>query len=151
MANGVFNISKGKWAYLSTLPLGTDALEIVLLKSAGLVADTTMRDYTDLASILAGASDEADFTNYTRKVISSGITVATSQASDNTTMTMSPWTWTAAGGATNNSLGKLLVIYRTTSGAADSAKTPLTYHDFVATTTGSDLVTTISTVLATAA
>lgn len=145
MANGVFNIARGRAAYYATLPAASDALIVVLLKSAGLVADDTLNDYVDLAAILAGASDEADFTNYARKAVTASVTVTIDNAANLVDADLPDQTWAAAGGATNNVLGKLLICYDADTGAGtDSAIIPLTYHDFSATTDCSDLTAQIA-------
>jgi hypothetical protein len=139
VADLVFNIAKGKVGYYATLPAASDALIVVLLKSTGLVSDATMIDYDDLATILAGASDEADFTNYARKTAAS-VTSTVDDTNDRLDADFADITWTAAGGASNNTLGKLLVCYDGDTGAGtDSNIIPLTAHDFVATTNGGDL------------
>jgi hypothetical protein len=54
-------------------------------------------------------------------------------------------TWAAAGGAANNTLAKLLVCYDPdTTGGTDSTVVPLTAHDFVTTTDGTDLIAQIA-------
>lgn len=139
---GVFNIAKGSWAYLTQLPLGTDALEIMLLKTT-VVVDATMKDYATVAAILA-ANTECTFTNYARLVVNSGITVATSNTTDNTTTTMSTWSWLSAGGASNDAIVALIVSYRKTSSATDAQKIPLWYYPEATTTSGSNLATTFT-------
>ncbi len=142
MANGVFNIAKGKLAYYATLPAANDAIIVILLKSTGLVADSVMVDYDDLAAVLAGASDEADFANYARKTGAS-VTVTVDDTNDRIDLDLADITWTAA--TTGQSIGKLLVCYDSdTTGGTDSGIIPLTYHDFTATTDGNDLIATIA-------
>lgn len=141
MADFVFNIAKGKAAQLATLPATNDALIVVLLKSTGLESDATLKDYADLAAILAAANDEADFTNYARKTVTASVTVTPDNTNDRVDVDMPDLTWTAAGGATNNTVGKLIVCYDSdTTGGTDSGIVPLTAHDFVATTNSADLV-----------
>lgn len=145
MSDFVFNIAKGRVVYYATLPAASDGLVVVLLKSSGLEADATLKDYADLASLLAGTSDEADFTNYTRKTITS-VTVTVDNANDRVDVDVADQTWTSAGGAANNSLGKLLVCYDPDTGTGtDSSVIPLTAHDFVATTDGTNLVAQVAT------
>lgn len=152
MADFVFNIAKGRVVELynnvkSNSPANS-AFVVVLLKSAGLEADDTLNNYDDLASLLAATNDEADFTNYARKILTD-VELAALPAPDDTNnrrdLDIPDLTWTAAGGATNNTLGKLIVCYDadTTSGT-DAALIPLTAHDFTATTDGSDLVAQIA-------
>src|SRR5436190_1997666 len=145
MAAGVFTVAKGIWRYHLGLPATNDALIAVLLKASGLQADGTLADYTDLATLLAASNDEADFTNYARKVITSSITITPDTTNDRVDGDIPDQTWTSAGGATNNSLGKLLVCYDPdTTGGTDSSIIPITYHDLVATTDGTNLVAEIN-------
>lgn len=144
MADFVFNIAKGRAAYYSTLPAASDALVIVLLKSTGIEADATLKDYDDLATLLAAANDEADFTNYARKTITS-VTVTVDDTNERVDVDFADQTWTAAGGGTNNTLAKLLVCYDNDTGAGtDSNIIPLTAHDFSVTTDGSDLTAQVA-------
>lgn len=145
MANGTFNNVKGKVRYYTELPAANDALLVILLKSSGLQADATLADYDDLATLLAATNDECDFTNYTRKTLTS-VTNTVDDTNDWMDTDAADFTYTAAGGATNNTIGKALIVYDpdTTTGT-DSTVIPLTYHDFSATTDGNDLVVTIAT------
>ena len=138
MANGVFNVAKGKFRYYTELPAAADALVVVLLSAAEV--DDTLNNYDTLSALLAAAGNtEATFTNYARKVIT-----AVTNTEDDTGNTFdadfADQTWTAAGGATNNTLVKMLVCYDgDTAAGTDANIIPLTYHDFAATTDGSDL------------
>lgn len=146
MANGVFNIAKGNLKFYCSLPATNDALIVVLLKATGLEADDTLNNYDDLGALLAAANDEADFTNYVRKVVTSSITAVVDDTNNWIDFDFPDQTWSVAGGASNNSIGKLLVCYDgDTTGGADSAIIPMTYHDFVVTTDASDLVAQIAT------
>ena len=133
MANIVFNIAKGRVAELANLGAANDALILVLLKSSGLVADATMRDYDDLAAVLAGASDECDFTGYTRRTLAS-VTVTTDDSGDvNTVDAADPSAYTNSGGA-SQAAGKALVCYDgDTTGGTDSNIVPLVALDCVLT------------------
>jgi hypothetical protein len=145
VADGVFNIAKGKAGYYATLPAANDALIVVLIKATGLEADDTLNNYDDLAALLAAANDEADFTNYARKTITS-VTNTVDDTNNRLDSDFADQTWTAAGGASNNTLGKLLVCYDPdTTAGTDSTVIPLTYHDFSATTDGSDLTAVVAT------
>jgi hypothetical protein len=146
MANGIFNLVKGKYRYYLELPAASDALVIVLVKAAGLEVDSTLADYDTLAAILAGSNDEADFTNYSRKILTSGITTTVDDTNNRVDSDIPDQTWTAAGGVTNNTLGKFLVGYDPATGTGTDADiVPLSYHDFSATTDGNDLVAQVST------
>ncbi len=138
MANGIFNIAKGRIAHYASLPAANDALILVLLKATGLEADDTLNNYDDLAALLAAANDECDFTNYARKTLAS-VTVTVDDTNNRVDIDCADVVYTAAGGATNNSVGKAIVCYDpdTTTGT-DSTLVPVSYHDAVFTTDGTD-------------
>lgn len=144
MANGVMTYAKGRLVQWATVSAGSDALVVLLLQTTGLVADATMKNYATLGALLAGGNVEATFTNYARKTFTSGITINVSTANSTATVSTGNWTWSAAGGALNNTLGKLIVAYRPFVGATDAQHIPMSYHDLTATTTGSDLLVTIA-------
>lgn len=144
MADGVFNIAKGKvneyMARVDTNDPTNSAIIIVLLKVAE--ADGTLEDYDDLGTLLGGSNTEADFTSYARKTLTD--TEVTAPSPDDTgnkqNADLPDQTWSPAGGATNNTLVKLLVCYDSdTTAGTDSNIVPLTHHDFTPTTDGSDL------------
>lgn len=144
MADGVFNIAKGRAAYYATLPATNDALVLVLFKTV-LDADSALVDRTTLAAITGAGNVEADFTNYARKTLTS-VTVTVDNTNDRVDVDIADQTWTAAGGAANNTLAKLVIGYDPdTTGGTDSDIIPLTHHDFVTTTDGSDLLAQIAT------
>lgn len=149
MADGVFNIAKGRVnEYVNRVDSNdptNSALIVVLLKVAE--ADGTLEDYDDLAALLAGANTEADFTNYARKTLTdTDVANPTPDDTNNRQDADIPdQTWTSAGGATNNTLVKLIVCYDNDTGAGtDSNLIPLTHHDFAVTTNGNDLVAQVN-------
>lgn len=133
MADQIFNIAKG--AFAEKIRDADTNVGVLLLKVAE--ADATLIDYTTVAAILAGSNTEADFTNYARKTGLTGV-VTVDNTNNRVDCDFDDQTWTAAGGATNNTLAKAIVFYQ--ESAADSGRIPLSHHDFVETTTGSDLV-----------
>ena len=137
MADVVFNIALGEVKKYAKLDGGAnDALIVVLLKSSGIEADATIRDHDDLAALLAAANDEADFTNYARKTITSA-TITVDDTNNRVDIDIADQTWTSAGGAANNTLAALLVNYDPdTTAGTDSTVVPLTKHDFSVTTDG---------------
>lgn len=138
MTDFVFNIAKGKVAYYAGLPATNDALILVLLKSSGIEADSALKDYDDLASLLAAANDESDATNYARKTITS-VTVTVDDTNDRVDVDFADPVYTTLGGATNNTIAKVLVCYDPdTTGGTDSSIIPLTSHDASFTTDGTD-------------
>lgn len=149
MADIVFNIAKGKVNEYVARVDGNDpaasALIVVLLKTVE--ADATLRDYDTLSALLAAgggtANVEANFTNYARKTLTD--TNVTAPAPDDTNDRQDAslggsLVYAAAGGATNNSLVKLLVCYDAdTAAGTDANIVPLTAHDITVTTDGTDL------------
>jgi hypothetical protein len=114
---------------------GASNLGVMLLKASE--GDAGLRDRTTLATILGAAGNtEADFTNYARKTGITG-TVTTDTANNRQDVDMPDQTWTAAGGATNNTLVKAIIYYQ--DSAADSGRIPLVGLDFAVTTDGTDL------------
>ncbi len=145
MADGVFNIAKGRLAHYASLPATADALVVVLLLATGLEADDTLNNYDDLAALLAATNDEATATNYARKVVTTGVAVTVDDVNNRVDIDMPDQTWTALGGAVNNGIGKLLICYDgDTAAGTDANIVPLTFHDFVITTDGSDVTAQIA-------
>lgn len=122
------------------------AFVIVLLKTAE--ADGTLGDYDDLSTLLAASNAQADFTNYSRKTLTDSDLAALPSPDDTNNryeVDIPDQTWTSAGGASNNTLVKLLVCYDsdTTSGT-DANIIPLTHHDFSVTTDGSNITAVVN-------
>lgn len=143
MTNFVFNIAKGNIANLAALPASTDSLVVVCLKTSGLETDSTLKDYTTLSALLAGTSDEATFTNYARKTLSS-VTVTVDNTNDWVDISSAGWTFTTAGGADNTAVSKTLICYVPSTGAADTAIVPLCAFDTVFTPDGTDQAFTVT-------
>jgi hypothetical protein len=151
MADAVFNIAKGRaielYNRVKSNDPATSALVVVLLKANE--SEAALADHDDLAALIAAAGNtEADFTNYARKVLTDAELAALpapDDANDRFDIDLPDQTWTAAGGATNNTLTKLVVCYDPDSGAGtDSEIVPLTHHDFALTTDGSDVTAQIN-------
>lgn len=134
----VFNAAKGKVAYYAGLPAAADKLVVVPLEATGLVTDDMMADYTTLAALLAGASNEQ--TTIGRKDVTS-VTVTPDNTANTQTASFSNLTWTAA---TGNPVGALVVCYDPTGSSADSALIPLTAHTWAVTPNGTDVTATVS-------
>lgn len=144
MGNGIASYAKGRFIQWSTVSAGSDAILVILLQASGLVADATLKNYATLSALFAGGNLEATFTNYSRKVFTSGLTITVSTGASTATLSMANYTWSASGGALNNTLGKLITAYRPTPSSTDAQCVPMTYHDCTATTTGSDLLVSIA-------
>lgn len=133
MTDGVFNIAKG--AAAEKIRDSATVCLILLLKANE--AEAALIDHDDLSVLLGAAGNtEADFTNYARKTGITG-TVTVDDVNDRVDLDMADQTWTSAGGASNNTLTKLVTAYE--ESAADTGRVPLTHHDFAETTSGSDL------------
>jgi len=152
MADGVFNIAKGRtvqfYYNVENNVFANSAFVVVLLKAAGLEADDTLNNYDDLLALLAGTNDQADFTNYARKILTDVELAAIPAPDDGNNrrdLDIPDQTWVVAGGALNNTLGKLLVCYdEDTTAGTDADIIPCSYHDFSATTDGNDLIAQIN-------
>jgi hypothetical protein len=148
MANFVFNISLGRVAELynrvKTNDPANSALIVIVFNSTA--TDATLRDLDTVAAIEADANT-AEVTNsgYTRKVLTDAdITAfAPDDTNDRVDLDIPDQTWTAvaAGGAWTD----ICVAYdNDTTGGADSALVPLTWHDFAVTPDGSDITAQIN-------
>ena len=129
MADGIFNIAKG--AFVEKVRDGGAALLVLLLKVNE--AETALRDHDAVAAMLVAANTEADFTSYARKTGITG-TITVDDTNDRVDVDAPDQTWNPAGGATNNTLTKLIFAYEEL--AADSGRIPLSHHDYPETTSG---------------
>ncbi len=133
MADGVFNIAKGAARQLADD--NADSLVVLLLQANETEADLIDHDNVD-ALLTAAGNTEATFTNYARKT---GLTETTTvdDTGNSASIDVPDQTWTSAGGASNNTLTKLIVAVQT--GASDTTLIPISHHDFAVTTDGTDL------------
>jgi hypothetical protein len=138
----VFNVAKGKIGYYLGLPAASDAIRCLLLKSTGLEADATLADYDTVAALLAAANDECDFTNYARQALST-VSWTVDDVNDRADGDADDISFATAGGATNNTIGKLVIYYDPDGTDTDANNVPLTAHDYDETTTGSTLNITL--------
>ncbi|MWA08763.1 hypothetical protein [Streptomyces sp. BA2] len=139
MANITFNVALGRVASLAALPAANDALIAVPIETTGIVADSVMRDYDDLAALLAGASNEQ--TTMGRKTLT-GVTVTVDDTNDRVAVDAADITWTAA---TGNAISAIVICYDPdTTGGTDADLIPLTKHDFAITPDSSDVTATVA-------
>jgi hypothetical protein len=139
MADVVFNIALGKVKYYAELPAANDALIVIPLEATGLEADATLKDYDDVAALLAGATNEQ--TTAGRKTVTS-VSVTVDDTNNRVDIDIADQTWA---GLTGNGIGALLIAYDPdTTGGTDSALIPLTKHDWSITPDGSDVTATIA-------
>ena len=132
MADFVYNVALGKVAEKVA-----DGATIKLLVLKAAAADATLKDLDTIALILAnGSTTEADFTNYARKTLAS-LTVTVDDAADDVDVDCADVTFTAAGGASNNTTTDV-IIYEDVDGS-DANAIPLVQLDAVFTTDGNDV------------
>lgn len=140
MADIVANISLAKWGYYAGLPAAADAFIVIPLETTGLVSDATLKDYDDVGTMLAGATNEQSTLG--RKTVTS-ITVTVDDTNDRLDVTFADQTWTAGSG---NPISKLCLAYDGDTGAGtDTNIAPISYHDFVVTPDGSDITADLPT------
>lgn len=138
MADVVFNIALGKVKYYAELPATNDALIVIPLES-GLEADATLRDYDDVAALLAGTTNEQ--TTAGRKTVTS-VTVTVDDTNNRVDIDIADQVWTDL---TGNAIGALLIAYDPdTTAGTDSTLIPLTKHDWSITPDGSDVTATVA-------
>ena len=139
MADFVFNIAKGKIGYYAGLPATNDEFIIVPLETTDIETDAVLKDYDDLATLLASTNNEQ--TTMGRKT-AANLTVTVDDANDRLVVDMDDVTWTSASG---NPVSKILVCYDadTTSGT-DTDIIPLTAHDFVVSPNGGDVTAQVA-------
>lgn len=137
MAALIPNIAKGKFARYAMLPETNDALIAIVMVLAGLESDATLRDYADVAAILAAANDEATFTGYSRQTLT-GVTVTVDNTNDRVDVDCNDPSWSPT---TAQAIAKIVFAYDpdTTTGT-DSSLVPVFLDDFALTTPTSGTV-----------
>lgn len=120
MADFTFNVALGKVAYYAGLPAANDALIVIPIETTGVESDATLKDYDDVATILAASNNEQ--TTMGRKTITSA-TVTVDDTNNCTDVDTADLVWA---GATGNPISDLLVAYDpdTTTGT-DSSLIPM--------------------------
>ena len=148
MANLVFNIAKGRVAELynrvQTNDPANSVLQILILATTGLEADSTLLDKATVSALVSGTTNEVTNTNYARKTLTDSDLAALSVDNTNDWMLLDlpDQTWTSV--AAGDGWSKLVVAYRSDSTTStDSTTIPLTMHDFTATPNGTNIVATI--------
>ncbi len=131
----VSNVARGKIGYYATLPAANDAIVAVLWQATAQVSDDLAADYVTLAAWKA-AQTEATFTNYARKPLVN-VTLAVDNTNNRATADADDLSWTAAGGTTNNTLGRIGFFYvPDTTAQSDATAIPLTFYPYATTTDG---------------
>lgn len=112
----------GRFIELADLPrqrdgLGSDSLRLVLLKSVGGATDATLRNCVTFADLTAAGAVECDFSGYSAGGKALGpvdrtITPVTGSSPYKNQLSIAQQTWNPAGGVTNNSPVKAVLLYR---------------------------------------
>jgi hypothetical protein len=141
--------AKGRFVELCRLPLGTDSILVIPLKSLGSATDAILQDCANLAAVFTAGAVEADFTGYSRKVLSSpDITVTFNTSSNNVTAAFASQVWSPAGGANNNSIVKVVIAYRPAASTNDAGCLVLATEDFTGSTNGASFTINPATLTA---
>jgi hypothetical protein len=130
MADFVFNQGLGR-----VVQLAADAADLRLLVLKTADSDAVHKDADTVAALLATAAEEADFTNYSRKVLA-GVAVTVDDAGDVADVDCDDVVFTAAGGASNNTTTDVVIYLH---GTNDGDSVPLVQLDAVFTTDGNDV------------
>ncbi len=129
MADFVFNVGKGVTA--EKINDSAAVVGVMVIKTAE--SDANLKTRTTLADLL-GHNTEAAAVGYARKTGLTG-TVTVDQVNNRVDVSIPNQTWT--GVAAGETWAKLIVYYQ--DSGSDSGRIPLTAHDFVVTTDGSDI------------
>lgn len=94
-----------------------------------------------MGAVFTAGGVESNFTNYgARRVLAAAdITITVNTTTFLVNVAFASQVWAAAGGALNNTISKVVLAYRPTSGTADSGCLVLATQDYSATTTGGAL------------
>jgi hypothetical protein len=129
MADLIPNVAKGRVAYYGSLPQVNDAVILVLIQDSGVEADDTLIDYTNLASLLAASNNEATFTGYARRTLTT-VTVTIDNTSNTVTISADdPAGWTNTG--SDQLMAKAVICYDDdTTGGTDTNLIPMAILDY---------------------
>ena len=136
MSDFIFNTSRGRaheqYRIVNDNVLTNSALILVVLAASGLETDDVLRDYDDLAAILAASNNEPGQAQYARKTLTdTELAAATIDDTNNLVrLTYPDQTWTSV--VAGDSWAKLLtcIDYDTTTGT-DANIVPITAQDML--------------------
>lgn len=150
MANFVFNVAKGRAAeLLNRVDLNdptNSAIVVIALATSGLQTQSVLEDMDDFAAVVAGATNEATGTGWSRKTLTDSDVSYTTQDDTNNRndQDLPDLTWSAVADAADD-VSALVVCYDSdTTGGTDANLIPLTHHDFVIQPDGSDVTAQIT-------
>lgn len=135
MANAIFNVARGMIGYYATLPGTNDAIIAVPIEAAGLPANDTLVDFTNLSTLLAGAANEQ--TTMGRKALTN-VAPVLNTTTNSKTVDADDIMFTAASG---NAIAAVLLCYDPdTTASVDTNIVPLIKLDVAITPIGSNIV-----------
>ncbi len=150
MANQVFNIALGRVAELynrvDTNDPANSALIILILATAGIESDATLKDVDTVTALVAGTTNEVTNSGYGRKTLTDAdiVAFAPDDTNDRVDLDIPDQTWT--GVAAGDGWNDFVVAYdNDTTGGTDANLVPQTMHDFVLVPDGSDITAQIAT------
>jgi hypothetical protein len=145
MANFVFNIAKGRvveyYNRVENNDPSTSALIVMPIETSGLETQANLEDSDNFTEVIDGTTNEQ--TTMGRKTLTD-VELAALPAPDDVnnrySLDLPDVTWTAA---TGNAISALVIGYDDNTGTGTDANIiPLTYHDFIVTPSGTDIVAT---------
>jgi uncharacterized protein with beta-barrel porin domain len=138
------NYALGRFVEKCSLPLGTDGILVIPLQNTALPTDAVLRNCLNLGAVFTAGAVEANFTNIgARRVLTApDITITVNTTTFLVNVAFATQNYAAAGGAVNNTISKIVIAYRPTSGTADSGCMVLATQDYSATTGGGALTIT---------
>lgn len=149
MADLVFNIAAGKVAEYAARVNANDpansAFIVAVLATAGIEAESVLRDVDTLAAVVAGTTNEVTNAGYARKTLSDagGLTITVDDTNNWVDVDCPDQTWT--GVAAGDGWNDIVFGYDSdTTAGTDANIVPLSLHDFVVTPDGSDITAQIA-------
>lgn len=144
MANGIFNIARGKIGYYADPAFGLAGANsrLVLVVLMDTEAEDTLNNHDTLSALLGSTPNEANSTNYARIQLAAAAITFTINDTSNTARSIinADQTWSSISQAASETWDKLLVCYDSDNTAGTDANIiPLTHHDFSVTPNGGDI------------
>lgn len=147
MANLVINVALGRAAEffnrIDTNDPAASELVIMILATAGIESDATLKDKTTFSDMVAGTTNEVTNAGYAKKVLTDAdVAFVVDQANDRVDLDIADQTWT--GVAAGDGWNDLVIGYDPVGSQTMTDIIPMTLHDFVVTPDGSDITAQIA-------
>jgi hypothetical protein len=143
MANFVYNISLGRIVEFYNRVKNNDPaaaeLVIMILATAGVESDATLKDLDTFSAVVAGTTNEVTNGGYAKKVLADAdmLAWAPTDGSDLWDLDLNDQTWTAV--AAGDGWNDLVIGYDPVGSQTMTDIIPMTQHDFLLTPDGSDI------------